>query len=82
MGRMGAIPPSTLPTIAFVVPSETSQEARDRLLNHNDMLTEENQKLQRQLWEQNAAHGRHAHNDILWAAPPFSDAEQNLAEAM
>lgn len=34
------------------VPYETSQEARDRLLNHNDVLVGENRRLWRQLQEQ------------------------------
>lgn len=59
----------------YTMPYETSQEAKDCLLNHNDVLAEENQKLRHQLQEQNAAHGRQAHNDILWVALPFFDAE-------
>ena len=30
----------------YAAPYETSEQAWDRLLNHNDMLVEENQKLQ------------------------------------
>jgi hypothetical protein len=33
----------------YAAPSETSQQARDRLLNHNDKLADENQKLRCQL---------------------------------
>ena len=32
--------------------------------------------------DNNWRQGRQSHNDIMWAAPPFSNAEQNLAEAM
>jgi hypothetical protein len=61
---------------------ETNQQAQDRLLNHNDMLTEENRKIRSHLQQQNTARGRQAHNDILRAAAVYSKAEQNLAEAM
>jgi hypothetical protein len=66
----------------YAAPYETSQQARDRLLNHNDMLAEKNQKLRRQLQQQSAARGRQASNNILRAALIYSNAEQNLAEAM
>lgn len=66
----------------YAAPYETSQQARDHLLNHINVLADKNQKLQRQLQEQNMARGRQAHNDILRAAQPFSNTKQNLAKAM
>ena len=66
----------------YAAPYETSEQAWDRLLNHNDVLAEENRKLQCQLQQQNTARGRQAHNDILRAAPVFSNTEQNMVEAM
>jgi hypothetical protein len=41
----------------YAAPYETSQQARDRLFNHNNVLAEENRKLRHQLQQQNATQG-------------------------
>lgn len=40
---------------AHEIPYETSQEAQDRLFNHNDVFAEENRRLRQQIQEQSMA---------------------------